>query len=107
MTDIKVARTSEIAPGTMLGIEIKGTYYLIASVNGEFYAMDGTCSHRGGSLWKGVLTEYVVQCPRHGSRFDIRTGKVVGQVKIPLIGKAKDLKVHTITIKEGDVYLDI
>ncbi len=107
MTGIKVAKTSEIPPGTMIGIGIKGIYYLIANVEGKFYAMDGTCSHLGGQLWKGTLDGFVVKCPRHGSRFDLRTGEVVSQLRIPLIGKAKPLRTYPVLIDGEDLSIDI
>ncbi|HUT27097.1 MAG TPA: Rieske 2Fe-2S domain-containing protein [Methanomassiliicoccales archaeon] len=107
MSDIKVAKTQEISSGTMMGIEIKGNYYLIANVDGKFYAMDGTCSHMAGQLWKGTLDGFVVKCPKHGSRFDLRTGAVVSQVKIPLIGKAKPLKTYPLSISGDDISIDI
>ncbi len=107
MTDINVGKTSDIKPGTMTSIENEGKRYLIANVDGKYYAMDGTCSHRGGHLWEGKLDGLVVQCPRHGSRFDIRTGEVVGQPKIPLIGKARPLRVYTIKVQGEDLIITI
>ncbi len=106
MTIVEIAKTSEIPPGTMMGIDVKGTYYLIANVADEYFAMDGICSHLAGQLWKGTLTDYIVKCPKHGSRFDVRTGEVVSQVKIPLIGKAKPLRTYVLSVKDGAIFLD-
>ena len=102
---VKVARVEEIPPGTMMGIDIKGEYYLLANVDGKLFAMDGLCSHMAGQLWKGKLDGHVVQCPRHGSRFDVRTGEVVSQVRIPLIGKAKKLGKYEVTVEGEDIFL--
>lgn len=107
MTGIKVAKTSEIVPGNMMGVEIDSKRYLIANVDGKYHAMDGTCSHMAGQLWKGKLEGAVVQCPRHGSRFDVRTGEVVSQVKIPLIGKAKPLRTYQIEVRGDDLYIEL
>ncbi|MBN1109636.1 MAG: Rieske 2Fe-2S domain-containing protein, partial [Methanomassiliicoccales archaeon] len=87
-----MAKVGEIPPGTMMGVDIGGKYYLIANVEGDFHAMDGLCSHMAGQLWKGALEGNVVKCPRHGSRFDVRTGEVISNPKIPLIGKAKPMR---------------
>ena len=107
MTGIKVAKTSEIAPGTMMGVEIEGERYLIANVDGKYHAIDGLCSHLAGQLWKGRLEGAVVQCPRHGSRFDVRTGEVVGQVRIPLIGKAKPLRTYPIEVRGEELFIEL
>lgn len=100
-----MGKAGEIAPGSMIGLDIKGDYYLVANVDGKLYAMDGLCSHMAGQLWKGKLEGYVVKCPRHGSRFDLRTGEVVGQVRIPLIGKARPLRTYPVRVEGEDVFL--
>jgi nitrite reductase/ring-hydroxylating ferredoxin subunit len=51
---------------------------MIANVDGTFYALKNKCTHVGGPLAKGKLEGFVVQCPWHGSKFDVRTGAVVG-----------------------------
>jgi len=104
---IRVAAISEIGPGTMMGFEVQGKYYLVANVEGDFHATDGLCSHRAGQLWKGKLDGYIVQCPRHGSRFDVRTGEVVSQVRIPLIGKARPLMTYPVSLEGGSIFIDI
>jgi ferredoxin-NADP reductase len=45
-------------------------------VNGIVYAIDAVCSHEGGPLEEGTLEGYKVECPWHGSKFDVRTGEV-------------------------------
>jgi len=104
---IRVAAISEIGPGTMMGFEVQGKYYLVANVEGDFHVTDGLCSHRAGQLWKGKLDGHIVQCPRHGSRFDVRTGEVVSQVRIPLIGKAKKLATYQVSVVGEDVILNL
>jgi len=47
-------------------------------VGGHVYCLDNRCTHVGGPLCEGYLDDFVVQCPLHGSRFDVRTGQVVG-----------------------------
>lgn len=52
--------------------------YALFKVNGKVYCLDNRCTHVGGPLCQGRLGAFVVQCPLHGSRFDVRTGQVVG-----------------------------
>ena len=60
----------------MLKVEAFGKSVLLSMVNGEVYAIDAVCSHEGGPLEEGILDGFEVECPWHGSRFDIRTGEV-------------------------------
>ena len=48
----------------------------------------------------------IVKCPKHGARFDVRTGEVVSQVKVPLIGKAKTLGTYKTYVEGQDGYLE-
>jgi nitrite reductase/ring-hydroxylating ferredoxin subunit len=61
----------------MVGAEIDGQKLLLANVEGEFYAMCSVCNHMGGQLDKGKLEGNIVTCPRHGSKWDVKTGKLV------------------------------
>jgi nitrite reductase/ring-hydroxylating ferredoxin subunit len=77
MTSFPIAKTSELAPGKMIGAQIEGERILVANVNGQFYAMRAICNHMGGQLDKGKLVGNVVTCPLHGSKWDVKTGKLV------------------------------
>jgi 3-phenylpropionate/trans-cinnamate dioxygenase ferredoxin subunit len=107
MRKVKAANVSELPPGSMMGLEIEEKRILLANVQGMFYAMEGLCSHMAGRLWEGTLEGYIVKCPKHGSRFDLRTGEVVSQVRIPLIGKAKPLGVYKTSVDGEDVMVEI
>jgi len=49
---------------------------VLSMVNGKVYAIDAVCSHEGGPLEEGTLEGYEVECPWHGSKFDVRTGEL-------------------------------
>ncbi|MBI2935507.1 MAG: non-heme iron oxygenase ferredoxin subunit [Chloroflexi bacterium] len=49
----------------------------LCNVDGQVYAIENVCTHDGGTLGAGELEGYVVECPRHGARFDVRTGAVL------------------------------
>jgi glycine betaine catabolism B len=74
---VKVAEGKDIQPSTMKAVEVNGEKICLANVEGKYYAIGNVCTHLGGPLAQGKLEGYEVQCPWHGSRFDIRTGKVV------------------------------
>lgn len=75
---VKVATTDEIPPGITRKVETSGEEILIANVDGKFYAINNVCTHVGGPLDEGRLQGDEVQCPWHGSRFDVKTGEVRG-----------------------------
>jgi 3-phenylpropionate/trans-cinnamate dioxygenase ferredoxin subunit len=72
-----VARVGDVPNGKMIGAEIGGRQILVANVDGEFFGMASVCTHMAGRLDKGSLEGNVVTCPRHGSRWDVKTGKLV------------------------------
>jgi glycine betaine catabolism B len=74
---VKVATTTEIDPGQARLVDVKGKRIALFNVDGEFFALDNTCTHRGGPLAEGTVSGHEVTCPWHGSTFDIRTGEVV------------------------------
>ena len=73
---IKVATTSDLAPGEKKLVEYQGTLVGLFNLDGEFYAIHDICTHDGGPLVEGELDGDVIICPRHGARFDVRTGAV-------------------------------
>ncbi len=105
MAKTKIARKSDLPPGSMIGVEVSGKWLVVANVDGTYYAMDGKCTHAGGELWNGKLMSYIVKCPRHGSEYDIRTGKVMKGPWIPF-AKATDEKTHPVIIEGDDIFVD-
>lgn len=74
---VKVAETEDIQVSQMMAVEVNDEKICLANVNGKYYAIGNVCTHMGGPLAEGKLEDYIVQCPWHGSRFDIRSGEVV------------------------------
>jgi nitrite reductase (NADH) small subunit len=72
---VNVASVDEIPPGTGRTVEVNGAWIALFNVDGSFYAVDNTCPHAGGSLGEGHLNGHVVECPRHGWRFNVQTGE--------------------------------
>ncbi len=73
---VTVAKVGEIAPGTVKVVHVDGVPIGVANVDGEFYAFADVCTHDDGPVAEGELDGYQIECPRHGARFDIRTGAV-------------------------------
>lgn len=62
----------------MKAVSLGSEEVMIVNVQGRFYAIGNRCTHVGGPLAQGTLEGSVVECPWHGSKFDVTTGKVVG-----------------------------
>ncbi len=74
---VTVAKVGEIPAGGAKIVRLDDREIAIFHVDGAYYAMDDVCTHDGGPLAEGLLENHVIECPRHGARFDIRTGAVL------------------------------
>lgn len=74
---VKLAKASEIPPGKVHVYEVDGRRIAVCNVDGGFYAIDDVCTHDGGALDQGQLEGDQIECPRHGARFDVRTGRAL------------------------------
>ena len=95
----RLASTMDLAPGEMMGIESGGRHILLVNLNDSFYAIGNTCTHKGCTLSMGQLQGDRVQCPCHGSVFNVKTGQVIH-------GPAeKPEPVYQLQIEGNDIYL--
>ncbi|HHY88999.1 MAG TPA: non-heme iron oxygenase ferredoxin subunit [Chloroflexi bacterium] len=72
-----VADASEIPNGERLFFEIGDLPIVVFNIAGQYFAIGDVCTHDGGPLGDGELEGYEVICPRHGARFDVRTGEAL------------------------------
>ena len=92
---VTVARTGDVAPGEVKVYEVQGQRIALCNVDGAFYAIDDVCTHDGGPLDQGMLEGDEIECPRHGARFDVRSGRAL---TLPAIMPVKSYPVQV----EGD-----
>ena len=76
MAFVKVGKASEVPPGASKVYEVADRYVAVCNVDGKLFAVDDVCPHDEGTLDQGDLDGYEIECPRHGARFDVRTGAV-------------------------------
>src|SRR5262252_539273 len=74
MAFVRAAKKDEIPAGTIREFQVNGATLAIANVDGQFFAVDNTCLHRGGPLGQGELDGKIVTCPWHGWQYDVTTG---------------------------------
>jgi len=80
---VRVASTKDLAPGRMLPIQLGEKLILVVNLEGKYYAIGNLCTHQACLLSNGKLTGGLVECPCHGSLFDVKTGSALN-------GPAKD-----------------
>lgn len=74
---IRVCATSELLPGEFQVAWDGDTAIAVFNVDGELYALEDVCTHDGGELAGGPMEGFEIECPRHGARFDLRTGEAL------------------------------
>lgn len=75
--------------------------YALFRVDGEIYALDDICSHEYSRLSEGDIFRGQVACPKHGSRFDIKTGKVTG------FPATKPVHTYPVKIDGGEIFIEV
>jgi 3-phenylpropionate/trans-cinnamate dioxygenase ferredoxin subunit len=104
----RVIDKAELPPNKMIIVVVGGKEVLLANVDDSYYAIINKCTHAGGSLAQGALEGSIVTCPRHGARFDVKTGKAVGEAKIGFIKmKVKDEKSCMVKVEGTDIMVRI
>jgi 3-phenylpropionate/trans-cinnamate dioxygenase ferredoxin subunit len=96
---VKVAILAELPPGAKKLVEIDGRAIAVFNVDGAFHAIDDVCTHDGGPLAEGELIGCEIECPRHGARFDVRTGR---PLCMPAI---EPVSVHAVELRGDDIYV--
>jgi 3-phenylpropionate/trans-cinnamate dioxygenase ferredoxin subunit len=95
----KVAALDEIPPGGRKSVVFDDRAVLVLRIGDEVYAVEDICSHDGQPLTEGAVEGTAIECPRHGARFDVRTGR-------PLCMPAVEpIATFEVKVKGGDIFL--
>jgi 3-phenylpropionate/trans-cinnamate dioxygenase ferredoxin component len=98
----RVASVTDVPPESLKRVEAGGVAICLAHAeDGNFYAIGDVCTHEEYSLSEGELWDLSVECPQHGSRFDLRDGHVTG---LPAVIPAT---TYPVTVEGEDVYVDV
>ena len=96
---VKVAQIDDLSPGEMMMVEVGDGRILLANVEGSVHAIDDICSHAYASLSEGDLNGQEVECPLHGSAFDLVSGEAVTPPA------TESVKVYELRIEGQDILL--
>ena len=95
----KVAAVDEISVGKMKAVRIDHTNLVVCHLDDGFYAVADECSHDYAPISIGSVQGDEVICPRHGARFDVRTGKVTAAPAVA------DIDTYRTKVENGQVYV--
>ncbi|HEY4685438.1 MAG TPA: non-heme iron oxygenase ferredoxin subunit [Dehalococcoidia bacterium] len=101
MTYERVAARSDVPAGRVRVFEVGERSIALANVDGAFFAIDNLCTHDGGPLGEGTLAGDQVECPRHGARFDVRTGAVRA---LPAV---RPVRTYPVRLEGDEVSVDV
>ena len=102
MAKYRVASVAEMPVESLKKIEAGSTPVCLAHAeDGNFYALNDICTHEEFSLCEGELWGMDVECPQHGSRFNLVTGKVTG---LPAVIPAT---TYPVTVEGQDIFVEV
>jgi len=96
-----VAQADEIREGHPVLVVVGEDDIALYRVQDEIYATEDLCSHAEASLSEGDQHGYIIECPRHGGRFDIRTGKAK---HFPAVSP---IRTYPVKIEDGTVFIAV
>lgn len=97
---VKAAKVQDVSEGTGVVSECAGKSIALFHVEGDFYAIDNTCPHKGGPLGEGELEGCVVTCPWHAWEFNVTTGCNPDNEKV-------EVKTYAVKVEGEDVLVEI
>ncbi len=94
-------RVADLADGEKELLEVGDRLVILFRIGDQFFCIDDVCTHDGGSLADGEQCGFEIACPRHGARFDIRTGQAM------CMPATEPTIVHECSVVDGNVYVKI
>ena len=98
---VRVAALSEIPDPGKNVYEVDDRFVVVIHAGGQVYCIDDVCTHDDGPLGDGDLDGYAIVCPRHGAKFDIRTGAVLA------MPATQPTLVHEVKVEGDSIFVRI
>ena len=74
---VAIGSVEDLPNGERLFVEVDNDYIVVLNIGGEIFAIADLCTHDDGPLGDGDIEEVAIICPRHGARFDLKSGKAL------------------------------
>lgn len=98
---VKVAATAEVTPGQKKQLDLDGVAVLLFNVEGEYFAIEDVCTHDGAPLGNGRFRGDQISCPRHGARFNVRTGAAL------CMPAFEPTATYPVKVEGNDIFVEI
>jgi nitrite reductase/ring-hydroxylating ferredoxin subunit len=98
---IRVAKAAELAPGSVLRVDVAGKAIALYNLDGTYYATDDICTHAYASLAEGFLDGATIECPLHGAQFSIKTGEALSPPA------SEPLATYAVRVEGEDILLAV
>ena len=95
------AGKADLTDGQLRVVETPYEQVLVCRVDGLYYCVENRCSHDDGSLSGGWIEGCEIECPRHGARFDVRTGKVLCMPAVV------DIESYTVSVEGDELFVEV
>ncbi len=103
MALVKVGTVGDMAENTSRKLDVDGREIAVYFVCGRYYATDAICSHAYADLSEGWLDEddCAVECPLHGSKFDLATGKA------RTLPATQPIRTYAVALEGVDIFIEV
>ena len=101
MSFVRACGSSDVASGSVLGVDLDGVGVAVVRDGEDWYAVANECSHAAIPLSEGDVEDDEIECWLHGSRFDLRTGKAIN------LPATEPVAVYPCTVSGEDVLVDV
>lgn len=98
--EVKIASVDDVPEGSAIMTEVSGVMIAVFNINGEIYAIENTCPHRGSSLADGFIDGKTVTCSNHDWKFDLETGQGI-------MPPSQGIKTYPVDIRDNDIYVEV
>ena len=97
--EIRVGPVDAIPDGGVKIVQSGSLFVGVYRIGDQLYAIEDRCSHDDGPLCEGERDGFCVICPRHGARFDLRTGAVLS------LPATEDVDAFAVVVRDGDAFV--
>jgi nitrite reductase/ring-hydroxylating ferredoxin subunit len=110
---VRVARVGDVPVDAVRRVEAEGQVLALVNRDGQFFALDAVCPHRGGPLDQGALWRGTLECPWHHQRYDPATGRNVYPANVyppdlpALQAELRPAQVFPVRVVGGEVFVGL
>jgi len=98
---VKIGEVGELEPGEKKQIDLDGIEVALFNVDGNYYVIEDVCSHDGAPLCHGKFSGEEITCPRHGARFNVKSGAALCMPAVEAID------TYEVKIEGNDLLIEV